>query len=309
VVADSLPDQAGWLPFANGVIAVLDLVAAVGFAFRAQHLRTPHLHTIAITLSLIAFAHLHALFFPPLDASYVSAGDVFGLVGYVIMLCGLARHMGREITEHVSRDERLRLSRELHDGLTQHLGLLHLRLNQAVAPRRNAERRAQDLEAARRLVEAALIEARQAVISLRVDAITWDQFQHSVRTFTHEFGRNHDVQMDLAIEGAGINTDAGLQAEVLRILHEAFSNAVRHGEARAIATWVAVYPPDLQVVVRDDGCGFDASHRIDDHGVGLVSMQERIGRRGGTLALESAVGRGTTLRVALPLRGSEGARP
>ncbi len=307
VIDDMLPDQRAWLLATNAVIATLMFGAAVRFAFRAVRLGDAHMHAVSLTMTLTAFGQIHAIFFPPIDPHYVSTGDAFRIAGYVLLLCMLVSRLGYEITDHVASEERIRISRELHDGLAQHLGLLHLRLVLAAAPHRDPQRRGQDLATARRLVEASLLEARQAVLSLRSGSVSWDQFQHTLSSFGQEFGQNHEVEVAMEFAGGGQSVDAGLQAEVLRILHEAFSNAVRHGEATIIAAHVHANSASLIVEVMDNGKGF-SPNSLDGQGVGLASMHERIERRGGTLDLATAPGQGVTLRARLPLSRVRGAK-
>jgi NarL family two-component system sensor histidine kinase LiaS len=124
-------------------------------------------------------------------------------------------------------------------------------------------------------------------------------------SFAHEFGQNHDIDVEMNVTGRGTAVDAGMQAEVLRVLHEAFSNAVRHGEAKSIHARILAEPEVLQIDVEDNGKGFTPVHG-NGGGVGLDSMRERIGRRGGSLELVSAPGRRTRLHAHLPLRVSGG---
>ncbi len=88
---------------------------------------------------------------------------------------------------------------------------------------------------------------------------------------------------------------------VLRIVAEAFRNAVRHGGATCVS--VELTCPPLRLVVRDDGSGFDPSvpaRTAGGGGFGLTSMRERAEGLGAALRLRSAVGTGTTVEVVWP---------
>jgi NarL family two-component system sensor histidine kinase YdfH len=117
-----------------------------------------------------------------------------------------------------------------------------------------------------------------------------------------------------------VSIDASLQADLLRIVQEACSNAVRHGEARHIWIEAALVHGWLDLQVRDDGHGFDPqssnlvaperksgrsspSQSATRGGVGLSSMSERASSHRGTLQVHSALGRGTTARVRIPVTG------
>ena len=86
---------------------------------------------------------------------------------------------------------------------------------------------------------------------------------------------------------------------MFRVIQEAFTNVIRHADAKAISLLLAVREGRLVVVVDDDGLGFDPRDRGE--GSGLVGMRERARLIGGDLALESVIGRGTTVRLELEL--------
>ncbi len=296
-----LPGQSDALVVANAVIAAMLLVAAIGHLALSRRIDDPQLNWVAAALALLFFTQLQAFLFPPVSAQYVSTADIPREGAYALLLFSLIARLSGEIAEHASRDERLRLSRELHDGLAQQLGLLNLRLSRAAIPGRSPDARAHDLETARCLVEAASLEARQAITALRTGTIAWGDFVRTVGTFGDEFGQNHEVDVRVKAEGIVPMIEAELQAEVLRIMQEALSNAVRHGHAAHLDLEVVAGPRELQVVIRDDGTGFDASRALSSNGLGLRSMSEHIERRGGALSLSSRANGGATVEVRLPL--------
>lgn len=315
LVADVLPAQRAALVAINALLGLAMLAAAVGYVALSRRQRDPHLTWIAVALSVLFFSQFHSLLFPPVAAGYVSTADAFRLGAYAALLYGLVRRIGREIEERAMGEERLRLSRELHDGLAQQLSLLHLRLARAAATGRPPQDRARDLEAAGRLVEAALLEARQVITTLRTGAVTWEELVRAMGAFADEFGENHDVDVRLSVAGdAGVPIGVGTEAELLRIAHEALSNALRHGAATEIALSLSGTDDGLRLAIRDNGCGFDtaalqggaATPRSDErpvggpNGLGLRSMRERLVRQGGTLDIESAPGSGAVIRAWLP---------
>ncbi len=91
-----------------------------------------------------------------------------------------------------------------------------------------------------------------------------------------------------------------VEVAVYRIVQEAITNALRHAGAREIAVTLAASEGVLRVEVRDDGGGFDVEKRQRD-ALGLVSMEERALALGGKLAVQSASGRGTSVRLTCPL--------
>jgi signal transduction histidine kinase len=85
---------------------------------------------------------------------------------------------------------------------------------------------------------------------------------------------------------------------IYRIVQESLNNAQRHAQARAIHVTLENAAGGVVVSVRDDGSGFDTRMT---RGLGLLGMEERVRHLGGSFAVESQPGRGTSIRASLPL--------
>jgi signal transduction histidine kinase len=162
------------------------------------------------------------------------------------------------------------------------------------------------LEAAQRLVEATLLEARQAITSLRTGAATWEDCVRSFETFSDEFGQHHDLDVRFLAGRPTGAVPADLHLVLLRIAYEACSNAVRHGGATRIDVTLTSLHSGLQLRIHDDGRGFDPQAVVGGPGIGLRSLDERTRGRGGTLAIQSAPGHGTTVVAELPVHRKRG---
>ena len=84
---------------------------------------------------------------------------------------------------------------------------------------------------------------------------------------------------------------------IYRIVQEALNNSARHSRAHSIDVRLEGHNGRVQLIVRDDGAGFDA---LAARGLGLVGMRERVHRAGGTFDLETQAGHGTQIQVAIP---------
>jgi signal transduction histidine kinase len=300
-ISDFLPGQAPALIAANAIVALALCIAAVGYTLAARRLLDPYISALAAALALLFFGQLQAILVPSMASDYVTTGDVFRLVAYGLLVSNLVWRTAADVAERTARGERLRMSRELHDGLAQQLALLRLRLGRATELPGASDELTHDLEVAERLVEAAVLETRQAIAALRADHVSWETLEQALTTFADEFSQNHDVEVRVSTEPAtgSVSVDGILEAELLRILHEACSNAVRHGRATLIHAHVSVVRRILRLVINDDGGGFDPTRAPS--GLGLRSIAERIERRGGQLLVDAAQGQGTSIRVSVPL--------
>jgi signal transduction histidine kinase len=299
VFNDVLPGQAQWLVAANGVLALLLIVATVGYTLYAERLGNSQLRLLAVALTLLSFGQAHALLFPPVSFDYVSTATGFRLAAYVLLLVALLRRIGQDIMESARGQERLRLSRELHDGLLQQLSLLGLKLGRAANPEREITQRTLDLQQARDVLEVALIEARHATTALRSGSIPWLEFCSSLERLAGEFEVNHGLAVEIHTEGHA-TVAPELQLAMLRILHEACSNAIRHGNASRVGVLIAARGDQLEMRVSDNGRGFES---VPSHysGLGLRSMRERIDQLGGSISIESRPNEGATIQVGVSL--------
>jgi signal transduction histidine kinase len=300
-IPDVLVGQAPWLLLTNGLLATLLLIATLGYMRVAWRLVDPLLARVALALVPLSLSNLLTLLFPPVADGYVSLADGFRLCAYGGLLASIVAGFGHEFAAQASREERVRLSRELHDGLVQLLSLLHLRVSRAMSSDRPADARARDLETASRLVEAALLEARQAITVLRMGTLSWPEFIRALDAFADQFATNHDLAVEVTAAADGPQIDAALQAEVLRLLQEAASNALRHGAATRLEVALTLDQQDLQLAIRDNGRGFDPGRAQASRGVGLTSMRERVQRRGGHFRIDSSPGQGARIQVRLAL--------
>jgi signal transduction histidine kinase len=268
---------------------LLYAVAAACFTRRAgQDSADELMRWLGAGCVLAAVARVAYVLFPSLYSDFVHLGDTFRLGFYVCLLVGAAREVRSYWARAAVLEDRRRLARDLHDGLTQELTYLYAqaqRLQTHPEDRRIAE---QIGGAAGR----ALDEARHAIGALTrpVDQAFADSLQQSVE----DLGRRYDVRTATSIEGCVVVTPEQAEA-ILRITGEALRNAVRHGQAGCVTVGLTAEP--LELMVEDDGRGFHPDGVVS-RGFGLTSMRERAEGAGASYALTSADGDGTRVRVS-----------
>jgi len=200
----------------------------------------------------------------------------------------------RALLEATSRQgERLRIARDLHDLIGHHLTALALHLE--VAGHVADGRARLPVERSRAIARLLLADVRGVVGDLRaheIDVVTL------LREMVADLPRPL-VHVDVP-EALEVVDDERAQT-VLRLVQEALTNALRHGQAERV--WISLrHDGDaLTVEVRDDGRG--ARHIVD--GNGLRGMRERLAAVAGHLDLVTAPGQGFTVRARVPLRGAE----
>ncbi len=213
----------------------------------------------------------------------------------------------RERIQELQEEARRRLARDLHDGPTQSLATIAMRasfarrlLGRDPSAAAAELRRAEDLaRRTTREVRHMLFTLRPLVLELQGLVSALEQLAGKTRDLT-----GHDVVIELEDEElAGLPPAS--QSLVFFIAEEAVNNARKHAEAEHV--WIRLRRDGgrLMMEVEDDGVGFnvgavDASY-AQRGSLGMVSMRERTELLGGALAVESVAGRGTMVRLMVPL--------
>ncbi|WSQ08106.1 GAF domain-containing sensor histidine kinase [Streptomyces sp. NBC_01231] len=198
-------------------------------------------------------------------------------------------------------EERSRLAHELHDAVSQKLFSLRLTAQAAAAlVDRDPSRAKGELQQVAALAAEAADELRAAVVELRPAALDEDGLVATLRTHIQVLDRAHTARVTFL--GHGVRALPAAQEEaVLRVAQEALHNALRHSGAGHVDVTVDRRGSGAVLRVSDDGSGFDPKtvRRAGRH-LGLVSMRDRASGVGGTLTVESAPGKGTTIELEVP---------
>ena len=190
---------------------------------------------------------------------------------------------------------------DLHDGPSQYLALAALRLER-VLPDTEAGR--EEAEGIRAALNTALDEIRSISRGLSLPDLDRLPFREVARRAVEAHQRHAESAVPLRYDGPDdprLNASARICA--YRFIQEALSNATRHAPGAPAGVAVEVSPGEVTVTVEDRGPGFDPAAAVGiraDGGQGLAGLRDRAESIGGALEIESAAGRGTTLRLRLP---------
>ncbi len=281
---------------------VLLATAAVAFTRRALESGDGLTRWLAAGTILSAFARVHYLLYPSLLSDVVYTGDALRAGFYGCLLVGAMREIEgywRLEARTAVLDERRRIARDLHDGMTQELTYILAEARTSSGAQRESGAMGRIEDASLR----ALDEARRAIEAL--DRDDRRAFVDELRVIAADLAGRYDVPVDVELSDEVEPEPSPEVAENLaRIVAEAVRNAVRHGHAHhiRILLWSGgrMDPMAHQLTVTDDGVGFDVASPPRSGGrggYGLVSMRDRATAIGGTLAVDSAPGRGTTVTV------------
>ncbi len=212
----------------------------------------------------------------------------------------------REIRNTSILEERERISREMHDGLSQVLGYVN---TQVLAVRKLIETGQVDAagrelgrldEAARALYS----DVRENILALRSSPARGG-VQDALREYIASYGEMFGIRarLDLAEDMRSVRLAPAVEIQLIRIVQEAMANVRKHAAATAVTTSLSAEGGNLRVEIADDGCGFDPAilRATGRPRFGLQMMRERAVGAGGTFEVESVPKHGTRVIVRFPV--------
>ena len=206
--------------------------------------------------------------------------------------------------EEMLERERKHIAREVHDELGQlltalkmDLSLMRLRFGENTALRGM-------LEEMRSLIERTINVTRQVASNLRPAALDLGLIP-AIEWLADDFARRWSVPCRIDASDDEITLSELQSTTVFRVIQESMTNVARHARAREVTISLHASEHQLQVVVRDDGLGFDPVAVGKSRGFGLFGMRERVLALGGALRIDSAPGEGTAVVIELPLLDNE----
>jgi signal transduction histidine kinase len=282
--------------------------------------------TIISPTIFVAVAETFRYFFlrqwlPPASVSLVAV--VFTLVGAAAFSTYVFGEIERIEGERraykdamMALHERERLAREMHDGLAQNLAAINLMVHRlrAMVEGQRWSALPELLTEIQSAVNLSYAEVRQSLYDLKASRGVvakegfWATLSRQADDFAKQTGIRTRVQ-PLPNRQEPWNELASV--EILRIVQESLANVRKHADATEVE--IDAYWEDGTVVVRvrDNGRGFDPGRHpggeaADGHHFGLSVMEERAASVGGRLHIESQPGRGTTVRIVIPVAGRGG---
>lgn len=200
---------------------------------------------------------------------------------------------------HAQEEERRSLSRELHDEVGQALSavLVELRNLSTGLAVRSEEQAHRHVETIKGLVESTVRVVRNMALLLRPSMLDDLGLIPALKWQAREASKSTSMDVTVVAELDSDELPDEYKTCIYRVVQEALHNCARHSRAVTVHIRVEQDADRLLLNIEDDGQGFDVQHT---KGLGLLGIQERVTRLGGTCQVRSTPGRGTTLTVQLP---------
>lgn len=194
-------------------------------------------------------------------------------------------------------EERTRLAREIHDGLGASLSSLIIQA-EYLSQLATDETMKKEVGELKSTAEESIEELRRSLRMMREDFDLGVGLEEYVKTFTER------TQASVAYHQSGTllrRPEPESALALFRVLQECLSNTAKHAHAAHVEVRLHFGPDDITLAVTDDGQGFDAEAPRPGH-YGLINMQERAMKLGGTARIDAAPGKGTAVTFTVPLR-------
>jgi signal transduction histidine kinase len=314
-----LATVATWAP-AGGYVGHIALPIA-GYAMAVSVERSVAIRDTAAALLVLLLPALWTI--PDGNTGAVLEAEVWAALGCVLgMATASQRRYFRETRERVraaelSREEeaarrvaeeRLRISRELHDVIAHHVAVINVQSGVAEhLLRTDPDAAEKALRTARGSAQTVLAELGGVLTVLRQDAGAGGlrapapgiaQIPDLVATSS---GQGHAVSLE--VEGESQDTPDGVGLTAYRVVQEALTNVHKHAPSAAARVRLSWEPRRLTVSVTNEPAKSSSAPPAAGNGFGLIGMRERVAATGGALVTEATAGGGFLVRAQLPLEG------
>ncbi|MBT1712234.1 sensor histidine kinase [Fulvivirgaceae bacterium PWU5] len=200
----------------------------------------------------------------------------------------LKEQLAHAEAQNALQQERLRISRELHDNIGAQLTLINSSMDLAQGAAPNPR-----LEEVKKLTLSTIRELRKTVWLINKQSVSLDEFVIKFREFARPV-QEAFVQFTVTVNGDGaLELPSAIATAIFRVLQEAVNNSLKHSGATELRVILENTVDSLKIAVTDNGKGFTTG--VAAGGFGLANMEERVRGLGGVLTVKAAPGEGTYL--------------
>ena len=212
-----------------------------------------------------------------------------------------ARALSSQIV-YATEEERLRISRDLHDEIGQSLAIMKLTLMAIKNKILNnpAEDILPEIEGLAEHVETTMNEVSRISKDLSPSYVAEVGFSQALRLYIETFTKKTGIHVDSCLREIPQFHNSQQEIHLYRIAQEALTNIAKHSGATSVEIRLRNTEGDLYFSISDNGRGFDLLKEGRVGGLGLIVIRERVTILGGKVWIESESGSGTTIRMEIP---------
>ncbi|WP_421770400.1 sensor histidine kinase [Emticicia sp.] len=193
--------------------------------------------------------------------------------------------------------ERIRIARDLHDGVGQTLAAARMTLGNYVSQRKIEST---EMQNSLDLLEDSIKEIREISHNMMPSSLTKFGLTSALKQFTNKINALGKLDIQLQIVGFKERSNEKIELMLYRIIQEIISNIIRHAEAKRVSIELVRHDNELILIIEDDGRGFDTTNK-ENHGIGLKNIATRVEYLNGNVNFDSSIGKGTSVVIEIPL--------
>jgi two-component system NarL family sensor kinase len=193
--------------------------------------------------------------------------------------------------------ERSRLGRELHEGI----GAMLLAMNQQLETYKSKHRpdgEDKDLDLIMAMVNDTSRELRNTVHNLIPETIILQGLEEAINNFCQQINREKKLDIQLYINGNWSDVSHDISLNIFRIVQELVHNIIKHSNATIAAINIVLVDGNVKMIVEDNGKGINKQNK--SKGTGLRNIRWRVASLKGLMSVESVIGKGTIIHIAIP---------
>lgn len=199
-------------------------------------------------------------------------------------------------------EERRRIARDLHDDLNQKLAALSIALSNVRQQMPASEQKLiRELTQVQSRTADLVHDIRELSHDIHPSILEHGGLAPTLTAFAAELSQQENFQLGLKLPEQPEHLPQGVTIAIYRIAQEGIRNVLRHAGTRRAEISLDVNDGGLTLLIRDQGRGFDLEGVRENGGLGLISIEERVRLLNGRFDVTSQYGRGTTLRIEVPL--------
>jgi two-component system sensor histidine kinase DegS len=206
-------------------------------------------------------------------------------------------------------EERKRVAREIHDGPAQSMANVVLRAEicEKLLEKRPDEVR-EELAGLKDIVRKSLQDVRKIIFDLRPMVLDDLGLIPALKRYIAGVQEKSPLFINFQVSGSQERMSGTLEIAIFRVIQEALNNVIKHSGAGMADIYLEQMPEQVNLRIRDDGCGFDADEALsgtNKDSYGLIGIRERVQLLEGSFRLVTAPHQGTDLKVMIPLKPPE----
>ncbi len=198
--------------------------------------------------------------------------------------------------------ERTRIAKDLHDGIGQQLSAAKLAIN-ALDNLTDEEKRNEKIGVLSNMLDESIKDVRAVSHSMMPSALYKLGLSSAIREFVQKISATGAIKADLEIVGLDDSLNKTTEIILYRVIQELVNNTIKHAQAKKVMIQMIKHDNDmLNIIVEDDGIGFNTKDTNNVEGIGLKNIQSRIEYINGDVVFDSTSGKGTTVIIDVPLK-------